>query len=316
MDLLTNALDSIRLGVEDYEAGTPARLLSAMRNIHAGILLLYKEALRRLSPPQSDDVLIKVKSVPVRDASGVVSFVGKRKKTVDVQQIRERFDGLGIKTDWTRFDRITEVRNDLEHYFSQLTQAALQGLITDSFLIIRNFIANELAADPRALLGEDAWQVMLGVSEVFQVEQKACEEALSKIDWASEALEEGLATLSCRNCGSQLLKPDQGSGSFQDAQLVCSACGFAENYDSYVPRAISEALDSAAYIAAKDGGDTPYVDCPECGVAAYVVEENRCAACGESVETTCIRCGSAIPPEELDSSPMCGWCAHMSSKDD
>ncbi len=50
MDLLANAIESIRLGVEDYEDGSHPRLLSALRNIHAGILLLYKEALRRLSP--------------------------------------------------------------------------------------------------------------------------------------------------------------------------------------------------------------------------------------------------------------------------
>ncbi|HEY1254262.1 MAG TPA: hypothetical protein VGF01_05750 [Terracidiphilus sp.] len=153
MDLLTNALDSIRLGIEDYQANTPSRLLSSVRNIHAGILLLYKESLRRLSPPNSGDALIKAKIIPVRDNTGAITFVGKGKKTVDAQQIRERFEGLGIKTDWTRLDRITEVRNDLEHYFAQLTQNSLQGLITDSFLIIRNFVSHELKDDPRALLG-------------------------------------------------------------------------------------------------------------------------------------------------------------------
>ena len=59
MDLLENAVKSIELGVEDYRTGTHARLLSAVRNIHAGILLLYKEALRRLSPSGSNDVLMR-----------------------------------------------------------------------------------------------------------------------------------------------------------------------------------------------------------------------------------------------------------------
>ena len=316
MDLLTNALDSIRLGIEDYRANTPARLLSSVRNIHAGILLLYKESLRRLSPPNSSDALIKAKIIPVRDKAGVITFVGKGKKTVDVQQIRERFEDLGIKTDWTRLDRITKARNDLEHYFAQLTQNALQGLITDSFLIIRNFVSHELKDDPRALLGEDAWQVMLGVAEVFEAERRRCEEALAKIDWESEKLQEGLASLNCQNCGSQLLRPDLDSGSFQEARLICSACGAEETFESFIPRAIGEALDIEAYLAVKDGGETPYVDCPECGVDAYVIEENRCASCGASVETTCNRCGMQIPAEELDCSPLCGYCAHMSSKDD
>lgn len=42
-----NALTSIRLGVEDFErcsgaAGDPARALSAVRNLFAGVLLLFK----------------------------------------------------------------------------------------------------------------------------------------------------------------------------------------------------------------------------------------------------------------------------------
>lgn len=90
MDLLTNAVQSIQLGVEDYGAGTPPRLLSAVRNIHAGILLLYKEALRRRSPEGSKDVLIKAKIVPSHDKDGQLVFLGAGKKTVDTRQIRER----------------------------------------------------------------------------------------------------------------------------------------------------------------------------------------------------------------------------------
>lgn len=46
-----NAVLSIRLAVEDYKTGDPVRTISALRNITAGILLLYKEKLLRLSPP-------------------------------------------------------------------------------------------------------------------------------------------------------------------------------------------------------------------------------------------------------------------------
>src|SRR5262245_27857245 len=103
MDLLENAVESIRLGVEDFQSGTHARLISAVRNIHAGILLLYKEALRRMSPEGSNEVLVKAKIVPSLDVDGDVLFVGTGKKTADTQQIRERFDALGIETDWKRF---------------------------------------------------------------------------------------------------------------------------------------------------------------------------------------------------------------------
>jgi hypothetical protein len=97
MDLLTNAIESIQVGVEDYQAGTRPRLLSAVRNIHAGILLLYKEALRRLSPKDSNDALMMAKILPTRDTHRKVVFVGVGKKTVDTQQIKERFEALGIQ---------------------------------------------------------------------------------------------------------------------------------------------------------------------------------------------------------------------------
>ena len=87
----------MQVGVEDYRTGTRPRLLSAVRNIHARILLLYKEALRRESPPGSNDVLIMAKISPSRDANDKLTFVGNGKKTVDTRQIRERFDALGIQ---------------------------------------------------------------------------------------------------------------------------------------------------------------------------------------------------------------------------
>ena len=74
MDLLTNAIESIQVGVQDYKTGTRPRLLSAVRNIHAGILLLYKEALLRESPPDSEDALIKARIEPRRETDGTVTF--------------------------------------------------------------------------------------------------------------------------------------------------------------------------------------------------------------------------------------------------
>ncbi|MGD0792086.1 MAG: hypothetical protein ABR920_09980 [Terriglobales bacterium] len=316
MDLLENAIQSIQVGVEDYGVGTAPRLLSAARNIHAGILLLFKEALHRLSPPNSKDALIMSKIMPERDSGGNIVFVGTARNTVTAAEVRERFKSLSIHADWERFDKISRVRKDIERFYPKLTQQALQGLIADSFLIVREFVRAELREDPHDLLGEKTWQAMLQVSEVYKAEKRHCEELLDQVDWESGTLTEGLKELSCPECGSTLLKPKEAVKSYQDVLLSCSSCGAVETFSSFIPRAIQAALRWDAYLAVKEGGDTPYVHCPECGEKTYVVEENRCASCGESVETTCIRCGNDIPPEELESSPMCGWCEHMSSKDD
>jgi hypothetical protein len=316
MDLLTNAVQAIQVGIEDYEMDEQPRLLSAVRNIHAGVLLLYKEGLRRLSPANSADALIKAKIAPSLDASGSVIFVGDGKKTVDTQQIKERFNALGIKTDWTRMDRITNVRNDLEHFYPQAGKKALQGLIADSFLIVRDFIADQLGDNPRDLLGEKAWETMLQIAEVYNAEHETCGRLLGAIDWGSTTLADGVYVLSCNNCGSQLLRPD-GTGAFtQGLSLTCNSCGDSERAESFVPRAVDAALAGEADIAFKDGGEAPYGRCPECALEAYVVAEDLCVFCGESPDRTCIRCGSEIPVCELDSWPMCSWCAHMSTKDD
>lgn len=317
MDLLTNAIESIRVGVEDYEEGSHGRLLAAVRGIHAGILLLYKEALRRLSPPDSNEVLVKAKVRPRRNAKGDVEFVGDGRKTVDAQQIRERFTTLGIVTDWARFERIADVRKDIEHYYTKANKKALEGVISDAFVVVRNFIATELHEDALKLLGDETWQAMLKVSEVYETERAECEKSLTAVKWGSDALAEGVLDLSCPSCSGDLLRPQGDYGNYgDDMVLQCRTCGETFGAHDFVPSAIANALDTDKYRAYKDGDETPYTNCPVCGAEAYVMDEERCALCGETAEHTCARCGARIPAEELMSSPFCGWCDHMMRKDD
>lgn len=317
MDLLTNAVESIRVGVEDYQQDNQGRLLAAVRSIHAGILLLYKEALRRLSPTGSDEVLVKAKVLPIRDAQGNVEFVGSGRKTADVQQIRERFVALGISTDWVRFDRITDARNDIEHYYTKANKKALESLVSDAFVLVRSFIAAELKEDPLEVLGNKTWQVMLKVSEVYEAERAECEKSLGAVDWGSRALREGVLELTCPSCSGSLLRLDGDDRSYRDDMaLSCRICGETFPADSFVPQAIESALGADRYLSHKDGGESPYTHCPVCGKETYVMEEERCALCGEQAEHNCDRCGLRIPAEEMMSSPFCGWCAHMMAKDD
>jgi hypothetical protein len=317
MDLLTNAVQSIRAGVQDYQEGSHARLLTAVRSIHAGIILLYKESLRRLSPSDSNEVLIKGKILPSRDDTGKVVFVGQGRKTVDVQQIRERFHALGITTDWARFERITNLRNDIEHYYTRADKKALESVISDAFVIVRNFTTAELNEDPRALLEDDTWQVMLEISDVHEAERKECEDRLRKLDWGSEALQDGVLQLTCGSCGSTLLRPSGNEVRYSESMtLECRICGEVIEADAYVGSAIAQSLGTDRYRRQKDGEDDPYTSCPVCGVEAYVVDEQQCAHCGESVEHNCERCGVEIPTSELHCSPLCGYCEYMLSKDD
>jgi hypothetical protein len=199
-------------------------LLAAVRGIHAGILLLYKEALRRLSPTNSDEALIRTKILPKRDAQGNIYFVGDGKKTVDVHQIRERFASLDIVTDWTRFDRITNVRSEVEHYYTKTSKKALQGLIADVFVVTRHFITTQLQEDPLTLLGDETWQTMLDVADVHEAARAECVAALKAFPWESAAVEQGVLEITCGTCSSDLLRPT-GTAFNDGMTLECRACG-------------------------------------------------------------------------------------------
>ena len=94
MSIIQNAIDSIQIGIEDYEDSDDRRSVSAVRNISAGILLLYKEKLCQLSPEGNKELLIKQNIRPIQNEDGDIVFEGKGYKTVDVQSIKERFKSL------------------------------------------------------------------------------------------------------------------------------------------------------------------------------------------------------------------------------
>ncbi|KXS38258.1 hypothetical protein [Halanaerobium congolense] len=315
MDLLTNAIESIQIGVEDYQKNTRPRLLSSVRNIHAGILLLYKEALLRLSPENSKESLIKRKVIPKKTETGDIIYIGKGKNTVNIHQIKERFSSLGINTDWNKMNSITKVRNNIEHYYPSVNQDTLHVVISSAFNIIREFAFNQLNEEPRELLGQDIWNIMLNVSDVYENERKECNEALKSIDWNSDILENGVFLLNCNECGSDLLKPKYGT-SYTDVVLECRSCGKEYDNRSFIPKAISEELSLEAYNSIKYGEEPPYSLCPECGSETYLFDEDRCALCGETAVTTCQRCGMEIPACEMSSSPYCSYCWHMMNKND
>lgn len=102
--LLENAVVSIQLGLEDFASEDERRVVSAARNLYAGVLLLCKEVLRQLSPPDSNDLLIRTKKKAVRDADGNVRLVGDGKKTIDRAEIEETFKQLQLGVDLSNLE--------------------------------------------------------------------------------------------------------------------------------------------------------------------------------------------------------------------
>lgn len=309
--LLENAANSIRLGLEDFDTGKDDRLLSAARNLHAGLLLLYKEKLRRLSPQGSEEVLLKQSIEPTIDDAGNLRFVGRGKKTVDTQRIQQRFKSLGITADWKSLDEVTGVRNDIEHYYTTTGKDAVRGIISKSFVLFRDFTRGELKEDPRELLGEDAWLSMTEITEVYEKERNECGAAIQGFEWTAEELKEAALETSCKQCGSCLIEPINDS---ERPDVRCRSCAKVYYFEEFAEHAMSEGIDHYSQI--KDGGDPIVVVCPNCTLETYHFELEMCVACEESVEQECMICSSPILSEEIDDDALCGYCRNRSFKDD
>ena len=313
MTLLENAAKSVRLGLEDFDSEDDDRLLSAARNLHAGVILLYKEKLRRLSPEGTEEALLKKDVRPVIDDGGAVTWVGKGKKTVDIQQIKERFKTLNISADWARLDEVTNIRNDIEHYYTTGGRDAVRGIVSKSFLLFRDFVRAELDEDPRELVDEEAWSSMTEISDVYERERTECEQAIHQFEWTCAALKEAAAGTTCPDCASALIEP---IGDSVRPDIRCRSCGTTKFFEEFAEHAIRDYYAADNHISVKDGGDPVTGMCPNCTADAYHYESQICAACGESAKHECRICSHPIVPDELEDDGLCGYCRHKMLKDD
>jgi len=219
------------------------RVLSAVRNITAGVLLLFKEKLRDLSPAGSNDVLIKQKSKIVKAKDGSIQVIGVGKKTVDVTQIKERLTDLGIKVDWKRVDAIVEVRNEVEHHSTTVSSTRLKELIYDSFVVVSDMIATHLGVEPVQLLGAATWNVILQHAQVYKAHLDECTAELAKITWPDSVHEQIAGYLCCDQCSSELIKPNNPDEEDPPGlQFNCKACGIAQNSRNLPNRRSTNAL--------------------------------------------------------------------------
>lgn len=318
--LLQNAVVSIQLGLEDFASEDECRIISSARNIYSGVLLLAKEVLRQLSPPGSNDILIRTKKKAVKTVDGTVSLVGDGKKTIDRFEIEETFKQLQLAVDLSNLKRLAEIRNDIEHMHPQHAPALIQEAIADAMPIIRDIIVKQLHEEPSALLGQAAWGSLLDQAAVFKDEQDACRQSFDAIDWESQTLAAAVEEFRCPNCSASLLRNDNPDAAVpSELDLVCSKCGEEADHEAVIEAAVEKHLAWAAHVAAKDGGEQPLETCPECERETYIVNEGRCANCGfELEETSCLCCGAQVTVDDYryGTPGLCSYCNYKMSKAD
>lgn len=315
MTLIDNAVKSIQLGVADYDDAS--RIVSSVRNVHAGILLLFKEKLRRLSPAGSNEALLKHRIVPSKDSSGTIIFVGKGRKTVDVQGIKERFQELEVKADWSSFDRLTALRNDVEHYYTTDPSNVHQEAMAKAFAVANAFIRSELLDDPAKLLGSSSWDKLLDIKEVYDREKAECMALMAKIDWPGSALARVANQFECSKCSSSLLVPVDTTATPPNIIFKCRGCGHRIDFSEQVAELLEEAYASESFEAAKEGTNPPLYTCPDCGDDTFLAEDGRCANCGYECEyNECAICHQPLGPDDQEFDGLCAYHSNVMARDD
>ncbi|MGY2277557.1 hypothetical protein ACW9H0_07980 [Pseudomonas monsensis] len=323
MSMQDNAVASIRLGVEDFKAAEhdEARALSSIRNLTSGLLLLFKVKLQAMSPPGSNEALLKERVAPTQGIDDQVIWVGSGTKTVDVVTIISRLEGLGVDgVEWKLLKALTDIRNEVEHYHSTRPTSVLLETVANCFHLIQQFVPRYLEISPASLLGADIWSFLTEHEAFYGRERKACLESLSQVRWPTDILAGALEHISCPHCKAKLMKASGNLKSLPQTSFHCTRCGAVSQFGDVVDAVLVERYYADLYIAATQGGESPLALCDHCEHESYVVEEQRCAICGEGPKApVCRQCGATIDDEVgiegIHSDLLCGHCRYVLEMD-
>ncbi|UVN46256.1 hypothetical protein [Pseudomonas mosselii] len=324
--LRENALTSIRLGVEDFQRcqisgddGDPSRALSAIRNLFAGVLLLFKYKIATCadSPMDAAALIFNPPEVlPHSDGEGGVEWrpVGKFKNTtIDVATIEKRFLAFDIEVDWDVIEKLQMCRNHLEHLHPAHSLGEVADFVAELFPVLQEFIESELEEVPADILGS-SWQTMLQHHNFFVDNKQRCEDA-----WGEAAVPEGmqpwLEACKCPRCASTLLAPAQANLEVGDSvesdddrfEAVCVACG----HSFVIATEMIQLLEHAHSYDPRDGSEATLERCHQCDRETFVLEDQRCLWCAAELEyIQCEVCEEPLGQDDQWNGGMCSYHAY------
>ena len=179
-ELLNNASRSIMLGIEDYREyknGAEARMFSAIRNLHAGVLLLGKAVLVHTALKAKPEIIIAARYKPKLNKRLRLDFDKDGTRTVNFEDIKIRFASFGLDMEEEisdSLDELSKIRNDVEHLYSLDSYKKMKDAITNTVPIIRNFfylLENNPTLSgitPSDYLGKRNWNFMLREEKQFK----------------------------------------------------------------------------------------------------------------------------------------------------
>ncbi|HBN1933338.1 TPA: hypothetical protein L1360_003788, partial [Escherichia coli] len=311
--LYENAVLSIQLGIEDFqlsqkkptEGGNPARALSSVRNLFAGVMLLFKFKLASsVKEPEDAYRLVHIPPkdiLPNPDGEGGMIWVPEgsfhKNKTIDVHHIKARFSTFKIHVDWDSVDKLHNCRNHLEHLHPNNSLGELSDFVANLFPVLTNFITDELFKSPKDVLGS-AWEIMLEHEQFYSKQLQECQQT-----WSDAGIPEGMLEFvpncSCSQCGSKLIKASPVSieegqtveNNEYDFQYVCISCGFVDIFSPLLINSFEEAF----FYWPPDGEEPTYELCYSCNHSTFLVSEKTCRWCNNELDySQCIICGAEL----------------------
>ncbi|EOC1425196.1 hypothetical protein ACI1AD_000328 [Cronobacter dublinensis] len=331
--LYENAIISIKLGIEDFEltkvspdkGGDPARALSSVRNLFAGMLLLfkYKIAASVSTPADAYALIFNPPTIlPSPDGNGGVIWTpcGRFKETtIDVQGIKQRFDQFGIDVDWQAIKKLQDCRNHLEHLHPKHTFGEVAGFIADLFPVLSNFITNELQLPPSDVLS-GAWDTMLKHKDFHDEKLMECETSWDEAG-VPDGMKSYLLDCSCDMCNSTLIEARQEDlendltveNDDDKFRYRCLLCGHSD----LIAPLLYEAFCDRNDFDPRSGGEPIYEVCCQCKHDTFLIIEQQCAWCGATLDyPICTACGDSLNQDDQDNDGLCGYHNHMLHKSD
>jgi hypothetical protein len=309
--LLQNAINSIQIGIEDYQSKDSRRSISAVRNYYAGILLLAKAVLVKACPNVPLEIVLASRYKPKRSTNGDLAFEACGTETINFNTIKQRFNAFGLKVNHNKLEELQDIRNNIEHKYTKLSSGELKAEIAKTFEVLVELCAH-LRKRPVTLLGEKTWKIILDVHEVYKKELEECQDSFTSLE-----LVDGLE-LSCPDCHSELIyQKNKLNKSLPEMKIACKSCRAKPDALVCLQHSIRESFTpkNLSYKELSTHEDL-FADCPDCnegGTYVMLGDFNQCLWC--EFELGECPCGTVLTPDNvsLETLEICSYCSYKSN---
>ena len=295
--LFRNAIGTIEIGVEDSQVNDPRRIVSAVRNIYAGVLLLCKQVLWIKSPVGTNGALIYADvDYKLLLKTGKYENLRNSIRTVNKKQIEERFKYLKLDIDLSDLNELSQIRNVVEHFHVPENLDITKEAIASAMPIIEKVLVDFLDLDPFKVFDTYVWNEILKNRSVYKEQRKRCVNTFNKIECKFEEFFDLIRRMMCPDCGSFLIRQfDSENSSLTSIELECASCQKTVPRDRVFSFAIDKLFEDRPDLDEISTIYPLFLICNSCRQGGWISEDACCIIC-HSTNPWCAECGETANP--------------------